>query len=362
VTVSPLPCAEPTAVQPAARRPRTTAFPRWGLIAALACACSAGSKDDDDDDDDDDIGNSAHLLVVLDNSPSMAEEAGALGLAVDAFLSAATASGIEWTIGVTTTTVDYNGGDEQTVEPGEAGSFVGTGAPISSSSETASAELRRALLCEATYWDPALIPSDPSYSCNPDDPTQPAAMTEEYLDCLCGFGEWEDNAAGSGDEEPIEAALMALCRAVPTPPEACNDSISPFSSTSDITNDGWYQDGDPFHVLVVSDEGDNSRQLAQGETDPGVYLDAFAQFAEPLHFSSIALALDPDSGSAVCSDTSVPTWTLDRLVAMATATGGFTFPLAVEGEDGSCAIADMSPALTTIGSGSTIDTSPDTGG
>ena len=49
----------------------------------------------------------------------------------------------------------------------------------------------------------------------------------------------ENGCATSGDEEPLEAIYMAMCRAVDNPPEACFDEINQFTQVHVGSNSSW---------------------------------------------------------------------------------------------------------------------------
>ncbi len=319
--------------------------------------------------------NDADILFVIDNSPSMAEETAALGLNFNTFIDTLTSAEgaepvtetlgdavdnyvtytqqrgrfLDYNLAITTTSVDFAGGTTNGVDPGEAGLFVGTPKVISKGDGDVALSFRKNLLCDAAYWQTSQVPDDSTYVCNPDEPETPTVISKEYLDCVCDFGEWEDNPSGSGAEEPLEAALMALCRAVPNPPEACFDPLAPFASTEALTNDDWYREEGTIVVVTVSDEGDNSRRLAQGEDDPAPYIEAFEAFDKPVKFVSIGLEIDEESGGPICPSTTVPVWSLDRMMTMTSTTGGFYGAIAKETGAGDCVHGDFSELLTNLG-------------
>ena len=319
--------------------------------------------------------NDADILFVIDNSPSMAEETGALALNFNTFIDTLTSEAgaepvtetlgdavnnyvsytqqrgrfLDYNLAITTTSVDYSGGASDGVDPGEAGRFIGVPEVIEKGEGDVAALFRENLLCEAGYWQTSQVPDDSSYACNEDEPVTPDLISQQYLDCVCGFGAWEDNAVGSGDEEPLEASLMALCRAVPDPPEACFDALAPFNATQELKNDGWYRETGTIVVVTVSDEGDNSRRMAQGEADPAVYLEAFESFDKPVKFVSIGLEIDSDSGGPICPTTTVPVWSLQRMMSTASSTGGFYGAIAEETGTGDCVPGDFAGLLTNLG-------------
>jgi len=317
--------------------------------------------------------NDADIIFVIDNSQSMIDEASALGLnfnvfidtltseegaqqvtddlsdAVDNYISYVEERGrfIDYQLGITTTSVQYDGGPSDGVDPGEAGLLVGDPRIINKYDNNVGGKFRANLLCEATYWDDDEVPSDPSYVCG--DPVE--LISQEYLDCECGFGEWEDQS-GSGNEEPLEAALMAMCRSVSEPPEVCYDPLSPFTN-ADV---GSNNDDDRFLlreegtvvIVIVGDEGDNSRRMAQGETDPEVYLDAFNEFDRPVRLAVIGPSYDPDDGDFSCNSGGARDWAVIRLRELAEASGGFYNYLEQDGANG-CELTDFAQHLNDLG-------------
>ena len=183
------------------------------------------------------------------------------------------------------------------------------------------------------------MPSDPSYECDTD---PQGVITQEFLDCTCGFNGW-DNEAGSGDEEPLESALNALCRSVDDPPDVCFNELSPFIDSQTWTNDGFYRDAGTVVVVIVSDEGDSSRKLSQGDDDPSVYLEAFQDFSKPVKF--VTIGPQWDGSSVACVDTSVPTWSVERLEYISQATGGYYSSIS----DENCEPADFASELRRLG-------------
>lgn len=318
--------------------------------------------------------NDADIVFVIDNSPSMAEETAALALNFNTFIDVLTSEEgaepetdslsdavdnyvtytqqrgrfLDYNLAITTTSVDYTGGVTDGVDPGEAGLFIGTPTVIEKGQGDVAGLFRSNLLCDAAYWQTSQVPDDPGYECDPGDPETPDNISKEYLDCVCGFGEWEDNTSGSGDEEPLEAALMALCRSVPDPPEACYDELAPFASTESLGNDDWYRDEGTIVVVTVSDEGDNSRRLAQGEEDPAVYLEAFQDFEKPVKFVSIGLEIG-ESGGPICPTTTVPVWSIERMQTLTAETGGFYGAIAEETGSGDCVPGDFAGLLQNLG-------------
>lgn len=315
--------------------------------------------------------NEADILFVIDNSRSMSEETASLGLNFNVFIESLTSveTGAEqvtddlgdavdnyiaytqqrgrfldYQLGITTTGVEYEAyGPSAGIDPGEAGTLLGDPTVIAKGDEGIADAFRENLLCNAAYWSTSNVPTDSTYECGSGTPDQ---ISQEYLDCVCGFGEWEGKS-GSGDEEPLEAALMAMCRSVEEPPEACFDPLSPFEGEQ--TNAGFMRPDTTVVVVVVSDEGDNSRRMAQGEDDPQVYLDAFAMFERPVKFVEIGPNYDPETKNVKCPTISVPTWSAERMVNITAETGGFYNAIAIEDATGECGPTDFAEHLEDLG-------------
>ena len=352
--------------------------PRAGLClllpALLASGCNRYELFNQAGYEQASFSNDADIVFVIDNSPSMAEETAALALNFNTFIDVLTSEDgaepdtdtlsdavdnyvtytqergrfLDYNLAITTTSVDYSVGPTSSVDPGEAGLFIGSPTVIEKGSGDVAAQFRQNLLCDAAYWQISAVPRDPEYECDSEDPETPATISQDYLDCVCGGTGWEDNPLGSGDEEPLEAALMALCRSVPDPPEACYNELAPFASTTELTNDGWYRDEGTIVVVTVSDEGDNSRRLAQGEEDPEPYLEAFQSFEKPVKFVSIGLEIG-ESGGPICPTTTVPVWSIERMQALTDETGGFYGAIAEETGSGDCVPGDFAGLLQDLG-------------
>ncbi len=323
--------------------------------------------------------NDADVVFVIDNSNSMWQESGEMALnfnafidyltdpnggaygtddladAVDNFVSFTTRRGaqLDYQLAITTTSVDIAEGPSATLDPGEAGTFVGD-PEIMATDEPTGDEFRQALLCEATCWTSSgknQVPDDPEYVCG-----QPAdEISTDYLNCPenCGVGGWDYNHCGSGTEEPLEAAYEALCRAVENPPAACFDTISELSKDDAQTNGPIVRPGSTVVVVIVTDEGDNSRRLAEGEADPAPYLDLFAGFENPIKFAAIAPDYDAENSEFICNNAGAAPWAVQRLQTVASVTGGFYDPISVLAPGATdvndCVTADFSEHLIDLG-------------
>ncbi|MEE2751052.1 MAG: hypothetical protein VX519_06460 [Myxococcota bacterium] len=289
------------------------------------------------------------VLFVMDNSASMTDEAGALGLNFTRFVEGLSAhEGLDYQLAITTPDIQ-----------GAAGALVFTDGVdiIQKPDDNVANQFNKSLLCNTACWDVShnSMPSDPEYECNAEDPTIPEAVSFEYLDCVCGNDAWQSGAAcaASGDEEGLEAALLAMCRAVEDPPPDCFDEIySPLTDADVGTNSGLLREGDTLNIVVVSDEGDQSRRLESQDADPTPYLALLDQFNVRYRIAVIgppyACETD-DEGRETCQLTcnsgGATTWGTERYQAAAEATGGFFNPIAEEGSDGMCQSSDFSEHL-----------------
>lgn len=333
--------------------------------------------------------NDADILFVIDNSASMWQEGASLGLnfttfidqltnptedgqsanglgdAVDGFVQYVTKRGefIDYQLGITTTTVDYTGaGESDALEPGEAGLLAGEPMIIGKYDELDVAEaFKKNLMCEAIYWDSTylLAPEnqDPGYECG----EESEKISVNYLDCLCGTNGWE-NPQGAGNEEPLEAALLTLCRSVEDPPEECywvsqpdeqgqGGTPSVFGSNDLGTADGFLRDGATTVIVVIGDEGDMSRRIANGTEDVSPYVDAFAKFNRPIKVASIGPGLvETETGYSMgCNNGGATDWAALRMKYISLETNGFYQSLEEEADSGDCEMVDFSVHLEKLG-------------
>lgn len=323
--------------------------------------------------------NKADVLFVIDNSPSMYDNTSSLGLSFNTFieylvdpeagsgqvrddLSDAVGNYIDYVtqvgrylnyqLAITTTSVEPS---SDTINPGEAGTLVGDPAVVSEdTTDDVASVFRKNLLCETTDWPAACtgdstencIPYDPNYTCGDDPGDQ---ISWEYLECVCG-STWEPRQSGSGTEEGLEAAFLALCRASENPPEACFDSIAPFTEADVLSNEGFLREDSTVIVVVVSDEGDTSRRLPQGEEDPEEYLDLLESFDHAISFVGIGPNYIADTHEFPCNSGSATTWGTLRYQTAAAETGGFFNYIEAEDEiTGSCGKTDFAKHLQDLG-------------
>ena len=299
--------------------------------------------------------NEADILFVIDNSNSMYDESAALGLEFNAFLDYLTdpegayqvtedlgdavtnyvayraqlGKFLDYQLAITTTSANPEGDED----PGESGSLIGDPEIVSlETSGDIEDDFRRNLLCEATCWTQADLPSDPTYE-DGDPPGD--ALSEDYMDYVCGGTSWENTECGSGTEEGLESAFLALCRAVENPPEECFDETSPLHDEEDavsLSNDGLVRSGSKIIVVIVTDEGDNSRRLSTADEDPQVYLDLYEKFDNDIAFAIVGPNYDPEERTLTCASGTTSATYIKRYQTVAEATGGFYKPIAAQGE------------------------------
>jgi hypothetical protein len=306
--------------------------------------------------------NDADILFVIDNSPSMYNEAAALGIEFNSFLNYLTDPDgayqitedlgdavtnyvnyraqlgrfLDYQLAITTTSANPQGSEE----PGESGSLVGEPPVVSlETSDDVAADFRRNLLCEATCWSNADLPSDPTYE-DGDPPGK--TLSEDYMDYVCGGTSWEQNECGSGTEEGLESAFLALCRAVEDPPEECWYTEGPLGGQDRedvlLSNAGMLREGSKVIVVIISDEADFSRQIAVGSDDPQPYLDLYEKFNVDLSFAIIGPNYDVDVEHGWICNTGTSTGTdpyngVKAYQTVAEETGGFYKPIAGYADD-----------------------------
>jgi hypothetical protein len=319
--------------------------------------------------------NEADILFVVDNSSSMSQEAGALGTSMDAFISRLTSTDgavavtetledavgnyitytqdrgkfLDYQIGVTTTTPNDLASDG--MDPGEGGRLIGE--VIKKDDANVEETFRYDMLCKTTYW-PSDTPLSTTGEITDCSTTPEEGVTQEFLDCVCGFDEWKQTREGTGTEEPLESALMALCRAVPNPPETCYDSLSVFEDSDDITNDGFVRPDSTVVVVIVTDEGDSSRRIPSTGTDTDLatpYLDAFAEFDNNIKVVGIGPLYDPevDSQPRCIDGAGFGGYLVDRIIHATAETGGFYRYIVEEDAGSGCVNSDFSTHLTELG-------------
>jgi hypothetical protein len=342
--------------------------------------------------------NKVDVLFVTDNSSSTAPysaailqnfevfledlaEAGAGGIkdptltdAVGDYLTYTSQRGriTDFRMAVTTTDNTFSGGFTGEADPGEAGLIVGDNPIVNRDDEDIAHRFKQNLGCWASCWNGFEMPTDNTYTGVEGDCPFPESgeATTQYVDCLCNDVNYPDGEnwdseeiCGSGNEMPVEATLMAMCRAVDDPPDICNHVDSPFRDSWKGTNSEWLRDDSTVIVVFITDEGDSSEITVGGlygnsEVEADVYLQAFAEFGRTIKFAAIGPTLDCNNDglcTTVCSNSfNNPSRTGSmRLKNLAEATGGFYNGITEAGEAGdgeTCPTADFAENLADLGS------------
>lgn len=308
--------------------------------------------------------NDADVLFVVDNSSSMQDESQALAVNFDAFIrkltdpgeGAATRDGlvdaVENYISYAQNReiiVDYQLGITTTDVAGTYGALYGGGSDAvkviaDEHSQDIPTAFNKNLLCSATcFVDDSLLADDPAYECT-DPPAPPGdAVSTQYLDCLCGAGTWEGQC-GAGTEEHLEAVFMAMCRAAPDGqvPDACFTE-NQFSEADVESNAPLLRDGSTFIPILVTDEGDTSRRMSQGDAEPDEYDQLFAQFEHRMTWAVIG------PNTEVCNGGGATTWGVSRLRWFVDDTNGRWFEIAEETGGGDCQVSDFASAMEQLG-------------
>lgn len=235
------------------------------------------------------------------------------------------------------------------LDPGEAGLLVGN--IISSNDDSPLLLLEEQLFCGTVYWDAEelLDPEnqDPDYECG----DEAQNISAQYLDCLCGADGWR-TPQGSGQEEPFEAALLATCRSKDSVPESCYYSDTPFSEIDLETNDELFRENSEALIIFIGDEGDNSRRIPMGDSDPSVYQQAFSDFQKHnFTFITLGPSYDANTSSMSCNSGGTTDWATMRLYSISVLNHhneGLYFPLEVQAENGDCEQADFSEYMAEI--------------
>lgn len=301
--------------------------------------------------------NDADILFVLDNSTSMAEESGELAVNFGTFIEAlagdeggnASSNGLGDAVdnyiefaARRTGFIDYRIGIIST-DPADVGSL---NAGLVEFGETdVTGRFQNAVLCDSTCWTQGSFGNDPSYTCG--EPFD--RVTEQVLDCECGAGNWGGGAnCGGGREEGLEQVLLAMCRAVDDPPEACFDpDRSPgFTDALVGTNAGLIRQGGTFIPVIVSDEGDASRRESDGDSVPANYDRIFRQFDTRMAWALIGP--QPGGQGENCNSAQVPAWAVQRYEYFVEETGGLRADIN-EDTGGGCQVRDFSETLTQLG-------------
>jgi hypothetical protein len=298
--------------------------------------------------------DTAEILFVVDNSNSMVEETVALAENFHVFLDRLTGreEGIE-TEGLTGAVdqyaaiaedpgaaVDYQLAITTTDATTDAGRLFGPDPILAKGEPDLEANFHFNLLCKtACFEHRAVVRSDPTHRC--EDPFD-GAISQEYLDCLCGVDAWV-GACGGAVEEPIEAVWNAMCRGLDDPPDSCFDAPSPLDPKLKGSSRGLLRTRTTVVPVVVTDEGDSSRRTPSVELVPEPYVTLFDEIGIDMAWAVIAPALDEDF--EVSCPSAATSWGLLRFDMMVSETGGLR--LDIDGED--CDTTDWAASLDRLG-------------
>ncbi len=298
--------------------------------------------------------NKADLLFVVDNSDSMIENASSLavnfeefiediaaqtelqttddlGDAVDNYTTYVSdrAGNLNYQFGITTMDVDVSWGE---LSGSDEDKLVVRG------EEDVAERFIKSLLCKST--------------CFPDNGGG-GDFSGNDLDDICGGSDrWLGNC-GSGREEGLEAVFMAMCRAVPNPPDECyneiqiGDDVFPPNFTQDdvLTNEGLMRERSTFMPIIITDEGDDSRRMARSTALPDFYESLYQMFGVNMSWVVIGPALD-ETFEVMCPGTATD-WGAIRYEYFVQSTNGLKISVHTPKPD--CEPADFGTALDEIG-------------
>lgn len=328
--------------------PRGVVGPLVAVLALLP-ACSWWIGDDDitdweraHQDSEAPEAPQVDVLLLLDTSPSMQNPDIVQPLTQLPTLL----DGWDYQIGITSLSVDYaSAGPTDAVDLGEAGTLA-AGTVVSSGTDAAQYKFYTLLLCSSVCFEEGALADDPSQKCSDLSYEVPEEISTQYLDCLCGSDTWQ-NHCGAGTEEGLEALTLRLCLEQDDPGELCTTALSPFdeAQSANRPSDDLFREGVPTVALLVSDEGDTSRELENGDDSLGPYADFMGGFPE-LSVSVIGPDYDQDAGSFGCNNGGAVSWGTVRYQRLAEQTGGAYWALADEDDD--CAVSDLDAYLDTL--------------
>ena len=357
------------------------------------------------------------VLFVIDNSSSVTEEASALLKNFDTFIdnlagdsaygqqtesltdavndyitfTSNRAEAIDYNLAVVTPDLLNTSWNTGVDDPGEAGLFVGENPVVSRADDDEQHRFLQHVGCWSACWQS--VETQATYTGTAGDceypDTESGNVSSQYLDCLCGDvtypqdgGDWNDSdiCHSASGESPIEASLLAMCRAVEDPPEICwhdrsalsvDEGTSPRTADWYMTNDGWLREGSKVVVIVVTDAADSSNTgnpssatpgglFENGNSaDPTPYLRAFDQFDKDITFAFIGPDFACNAAGEQCEEACIePAESPNepgvvRMINLAKATGGFYRSITegdgLEIEDPECDVADFSEHLEKLG-------------
>ncbi|MBX2798415.1 MAG: hypothetical protein KTR31_12115 [Myxococcales bacterium] len=297
----------------------------WSIVW-LACSGPAETPTVPTPTEVEDTTEALSVLIVMDNSDSMVEEAQSVAIALDSLVADLEARPDTVSVQLAFATTDVARRAGQLL-----GAGVLSGADLSEQSQAA-------LLCEGTCFTGATaVPAaPPSYSCG--DPLG-TFLTRDYLDCTCGDGAWVDNC-GATTEEGLEALFLIGCRASASPVQACTDADSGLVD-EDLGGLTDLVEGQRWVVVIVSDGADASRRQAQ-EPTAGTYVDLLTDLGLSPEIHAVVPALT-SAGELMCPGTGSD-WGVARYVDAAAATGGQAWDI----HDESCDTLDVGGVLSSV--------------
>lgn len=272
----------------------------------------------------------ADILFVIDNSDSMQEEASALATSFAQFVGALGEDQADFpTDGLSDAVNFYSASTDSggefvnyqlaivTTDGDDEGEFQGTGR-LTRFDDGVDQTFASNLLCDATCFRDT--PANGNVDCG--DPLG-NEVTLQWLQCECGDTGWQDNC-GSAQEEPLEAVLMAMCRSVPNPPEACfNDEHSDFGQPDVLSGGPFLRPEATLIPVIVSDEGDDSRRLEPNSPDPAGYRALYDQFDQRMVWTYIG----PDRNAEGEYRCGAVDWGVNRIMNFVESTGGLYVPI-----------------------------------
>ena len=308
--------------------------------------------------------NRADVLFVIDNSESMVEQSESLAVNFSDFISTLegvsdrrTFNGLDDAVtnyleesNIISRSVDFQFSTTTTDVDETEGQLVGP--IVRRTDDNIVRSFLSGLTCGATCFNEQYpLPRQANYRCG--DPLG-NFLSVDYMDCLCGEGQWFGANCGSAVEEGLEAVFLTMCRAVDNPPRACFEDVlddkgevfepALLSNNDRGTNAEVLRDNANLIVVIVSDEGDNSRRLQNREEIPDVYVDLYQQFGRPMTWVYIGPALNESQTDLECPGTGSDFGVI-RYNYMSFITGGRVIDIL----DEDCNPRDFDEALTELG-------------
>jgi hypothetical protein len=309
----------------------------------------------------------ADILFVIDNSPTMTDEAEALAVNFSSFIEAF-ADNTEAPVNPTLSenveryvdfvidpagNLNYQLGITTTNAPEDFGELLGTPNFLKKSDDNIARKFTSNLICDAACIED--VPEGVSVSCDGSP------------------GNCVDSLEGSR-EEGIESVFMAMCRAVEDPPAACfqrwwedddiaggvlpepprNDTGGPALEAREVdyfnedhvgTNRGFIRSNSTVIPIIVTDEGDKSRRIPNGETRTDRYDELFALFPNRMAWAVIGPLQNG------CNTAGASPWQIDRYRRLVEASNGVYIPInePAENNPNACPNTDFGEALTRVG-------------